>query len=94
MCLNSAYVLLTKIITCGESRTFSATSFAVSSEFTLGDNKFIPLICLFSLLMNSQLTRRADMKNPTVQSHLEQDKEIRLFNLALCWPHSSLRVSI
>ena len=27
----------------GESRTFSATSLAVSSEVTFGDNKFIPL---------------------------------------------------
>ena len=44
--------------------------------------------------MNNQITRRADLMIPTVCSHLEQDEEIRLFSLALRWPHSSLRVSI
>ena len=36
--------------------------------------------------MNNQPTRRADKGNPTVESHLEQDKEIRLFSVALRWP--------
>ena len=38
--------------------------------------------------MNDQLTRRADKRNPIVQSHLEQDKGIRLFNVALRWTHN------
>ena len=56
--------------------------------------------------MNSQITRRADKvypncsdrcadkRKPTVQSHPEQDKGIQLFDVALRWAHSSLRVSI
>ena len=39
----------TSLNKCGESRTFSATNFAVSSEFTLGNNKFIPLNFCFSI---------------------------------------------
>ena len=44
--------------------------------------------------MNNQLARRADKWNPTVQSHLERDKSIRLLNVAQRWPHSSQRVSV
>ena len=33
----------------------------------------------FFLLMNNQLTRRADKRNPIFLPHLEQDKEIRFF---------------
>ena len=39
--------------------------------------------------MNNQLTRRAGKGNPTVVSHLEHDKGIRLFNVALRWLHGS-----
>ena len=54
-----------------------------------------------------QLTRRAEKKNPTVWAHLvrtrgiqlfnhiwSKTRGIRLFDEALQWPHSSLRVSV
>ena len=77
-----------------ESRTFSSQASHCRVEFTFGDN-LIPF-CVFSafLSMNDQLTRRADKRNPTEKPHLEQDKGIRLFNVALRWTHRSLRLSI
>ena len=47
---------------CGKLRTFSATSFAVSSEFTLGDNKFVPLIFFFFKSASQQVSKSASQQ--------------------------------
>ena len=46
------------------------------------------------LLMHNQLTRRGDKGDLKVQSHLEHDKGIRLFDVSLRWPHSSQQVRV
>ena len=83
--VSSGQMCLDFKVECGESRTLSAANFAVRSEFTLGDNKFVIFDFfqdladrdvtvylthghpnVFFPLMNNQLARRADKRNPIV----------------------------